>query len=141
MQARGNEGVAAAVLRTEGAVGYVEYGFASRLGSPMATLQNAAGDWVKPSVETGAAALDAASIPDDLKIVAHDPAQPGAFPIVTFTWALLHERSENDLRRAAARSFVAWPLAEGEASAAELGYVPIRSELRSRAEAALAALR
>src|SRR5262249_30648248 len=40
MLARGNEGVAGLVKVSEGAIGYVEYGFAERLRLPMAQLQN-----------------------------------------------------------------------------------------------------
>jgi phosphate transport system substrate-binding protein len=36
MLARGNEGVAARIKISEGSIGYVEYGFATRLGLPMA---------------------------------------------------------------------------------------------------------
>jgi phosphate transport system substrate-binding protein len=38
MRARGNEGVAALVKIGEGTIGYVEYGFAKKLGLSMATL-------------------------------------------------------------------------------------------------------
>ena len=41
MLATGNEGVAARIKISEGAIGYVEYGFAKRLGLPMAALQKA----------------------------------------------------------------------------------------------------
>jgi phosphate transport system substrate-binding protein len=140
MQARGNEGVAAQVLRTDGAIGYVEYGFASRLGLPLATLENASGDWVKPGPASGMAAIGAAEIPDDLKIQAPEPQQPGAFPIVTFTWALLHHDAASDARRDAARSFIAWAVDEGQGKAAELGYAPLDEEVSRRAGAVLAAL-
>src|SRR5262249_38007722 len=46
--ARGKEGVAARVKISEGSIGYVEYGFARRLGLPMALLQNRIGRYVAP---------------------------------------------------------------------------------------------
>ena len=48
MLASGNEGVAARIKISEGSIGYVEYGFAKRLGLPMAVLQNKAGKFVSP---------------------------------------------------------------------------------------------
>ena len=42
---------------SEGAIGYVEYGFAKRLGLPMAALQNKAGKFVAPSASSGQVAL------------------------------------------------------------------------------------
>ncbi len=52
MLARGNEGVAGLVKLSEGALGYMEYGFAERLRLPMAQLQNKAGRYVAPSDRT-----------------------------------------------------------------------------------------
>ncbi len=53
MLARGNEGVAARIKISEGSIGYVEYGFAQRLGLTMAELQNKAGNFVAPSHPSG----------------------------------------------------------------------------------------
>jgi ABC-type phosphate transport system substrate-binding protein len=49
MLVRGNEGVAGRIKISEGAIGYVEYGFAQRLGLPMAALQNRAGQFIAPA--------------------------------------------------------------------------------------------
>ena len=68
MLARGNEGVAGKVQRADGTIGYVEYGIARQAGLPLAALQNASGAFVTPSAESGAAAIAAATIPEDMKI-------------------------------------------------------------------------
>ena len=57
MTARGNEGVAATILNSEYSIGYVEYGFAKRLGLSMALLQNRDGQFVAPALASGQAAL------------------------------------------------------------------------------------
>ena len=54
MLARGNEGVAHLIKISDGVIGYVEYGFAARLGLPMAALENAAGKFVRPTTRRGA---------------------------------------------------------------------------------------
>lgn len=51
MLASGNEGVASRIKISEGSIGYVEYGFAKRLGLPMAMLQNKAGKFVSQQGE------------------------------------------------------------------------------------------
>ena len=51
MLARGNEGVAARIKVSEGAIGYVEYGFAKRLNLPMAQLENKNGHYVAPNAD------------------------------------------------------------------------------------------
>ncbi len=57
MLARGNEGVASRIKISYGSIGYVEYGFAKRLGLPMAELQNKAGKFVAPDEASGQSAL------------------------------------------------------------------------------------
>jgi phosphate transport system substrate-binding protein len=49
MYGNGNEGVASRIKISDGSIGYVEYGFAKRLGLPMAVLQNKAGAFVEAS--------------------------------------------------------------------------------------------
>jgi phosphate transport system substrate-binding protein len=61
MTASGNEGVAQRVKITDGSIGYMEYEFAERLGLPIATLYNQAGQAVMPSPAAGQAALASAA--------------------------------------------------------------------------------
>ena len=68
--ARGNEGVAGRIKRSWGPIGYVEYGFAKRLGLPMVYLQNKAGHYVEPGPQSGQAALAANvnQVPSNLRL-------------------------------------------------------------------------
>jgi phosphate transport system substrate-binding protein len=59
--AKGNEGVGAQIKNREGALGYVEYGYARRLGLAVATLENKEGKYIAPSPEAGAAAINQSS--------------------------------------------------------------------------------
>ena len=61
MIARGNEGVASRIKISEGSIGYVEFGFARRLGLTVAPLENKEGRFVAPSPEAGAAAISASA--------------------------------------------------------------------------------
>ena len=45
--------LAARIKISEGAIGYVEYGFPKRLDLPMAVLQNKAGKFVAPNAVSG----------------------------------------------------------------------------------------
>ena len=49
MRAKGNEGVAGLIGKSEGAIGYVGYEFARKLGLNTAALENKDGKFVKPS--------------------------------------------------------------------------------------------
>jgi phosphate transport system substrate-binding protein len=140
MLARGNEGVAVNIMRGYGTIGYVEYGFASRLGLPMAALENAAGVFVKPAPASGEAAIASAQVPDDLKIELPDPAGTDAYPIVTFTWSLLRNRADDLAKARAIRTFTRWAITEGQGLVPDLGYVPLPPIVQKRAELALAAM-
>lgn len=132
MRARGNEGVAVNIQRADGAIGYVEYGFASRLGLPLAAIENAAGNFVAPSPESGAAAIAEAELPADLKIDIPDPAGAESYPIVTFTWQFIRNQLDDATMSEAIRAFTVWAVSEGEAHAAPLGYVPLPAAVRER---------
>ena len=140
MLARGNEGVAGKVQRADGTIGYVEYGIARQAGLPLAALQNAAGAFVTPSPESGAAAIAAATIPENLKINMPDPGGDGAYPIVTFTWELLRNAPEDETKAQAVEAFTKWAITEGQNLAPGLGYVPMPQAVRDRAGRAMSAL-
>ena len=127
MTAVGNEGVAGRINVSWGGIGYVEQGFAERLGLPVAQLENAAGNVVAPSPDTGRAALATAveDMPANLRQFMPDPPGANAYPIVTYSWLLLRREYDDAAVGGAVRDFVRFGLTEGQASAAELGYIPL----------------
>lgn len=134
MLAPGNEGVAARIKISEGSIGYVEYGFAKRLGLPMAHLENKAGRIVEPNAESGQAALaaDLNRMPGNLRFFMPDPEGENSYPIVSLTWLLLNERYADAGKRTALKGFVNWALTTGQAHAVELGYIPLPAGLLER---------
>ena len=145
MQVKGNEGVAQRVKISEGAIGYVEYGFAKRLNLPVAALENKVGKFIRPSAEAGTAALrETAAVMDD-KLRVEIPDAPGAeaYPIVTYSWLLLYGSYPNEKKAEALRAFVDWGLTEGQAMARDDvgGYIPLPSNVVAKGQQALATLR
>jgi phosphate transport system substrate-binding protein len=139
MLARGNEGVAGLVKLSEGALGYMEYGFAERLRLPMAQLQNKAGRYVAPSGGSGQAALASGvrQMPDNLRLYLPDPEGEDSYPIVSLTWLLLYERYPDPQKSAALKRFVTWGLSLGQSYGPELGYIALPADVTSRSRAAL----
>jgi phosphate transport system substrate-binding protein len=135
MHARGNEGVARLIQISDGAIGYVEYGFAKRLGLPMATLANKSGVFVAPSEQSAERALNEAA--EDPRLAITDPTGADAYPIVTFSWLLLYDTYKDQSIAAALRTFVTWGLAEGQRLGEPLGYVPLPPSVASRGREAL----
>jgi phosphate transport system substrate-binding protein len=121
-----NDGVTATIRQTPGAVGYIEYFFATSTNTPMALLENAAGQFVAPSDAAGQAALAGADFTgQDLRIWVTDPKDPAAYPIATFTWMLFYRRHGNEAVASALRDFVRWAMARGQTMAADFGYIPL----------------
>jgi phosphate transport system substrate-binding protein len=135
MIARGNEGVATRIKISDGAIGYLEYGFAKRLNLPMAWLENKAGRFVQPDAQSGQQALlnGATAVADNLRQFIPDPEGETAYPIVTYSWLLLYDQYPDPAKLAALKDFVSWALGEGQRYSAELGYIPLPQPVAAQA--------
>jgi phosphate transport system substrate-binding protein len=123
---KGNAGVAALIEQTPGAIGYLEFGYADLVKLPLARLQNKAGNYVLPSLESGLAALEGVDLPENLRVWIPDPAGSEAFPIVTYTWILCFKNYADKPREAGAlKQVLRYGLTEGQKYSAELGYIPL----------------
>ncbi|MBV8475367.1 MAG: phosphate ABC transporter substrate-binding protein PstS, partial [Acidobacteria bacterium] len=91
MRAKGNEGVAGAIQHSLGAIGYVSYEYAYRLGLRVALLENRERQFVAPSNEHAAAALARTDLPKNLRVFVADPDGINSYPIVTLSWILLYK--------------------------------------------------
>jgi phosphate transport system substrate-binding protein len=122
--AAGNEGVASRLAQSAGSMGYVEYGLARRLGLAVAALENKSGNFVAPSLDTGEDAVKQSTYVglESLKSSILDPAGAGAYPIVSYSWLILHWDYPAEQWRAI-RKFVDYALGEGQTVAPELGYI------------------
>ncbi|MCP5363698.1 MAG: phosphate ABC transporter substrate-binding protein PstS [Hyphomicrobiales bacterium] len=131
MLAQGNEGVAQRIKISEGAIGYVGYEFAKRLNLPMATLENKAGQFIKPGSDAGRNALASAAhqMPDNLRLFIPDPDGKKAYPIVTYSWLLLYGQYPDGKKAAAVKDFVTWGLTRGQALSDEIGFIPLPEEV------------
>ena len=88
--AKGNEGITAQIQQTEGAMGYIEYGYAKQNSIPVAALENASGNFIMPSDETASATLAAVELPENLRAFITDPEGDESYPIVTYTWMMAY---------------------------------------------------
>jgi phosphate transport system substrate-binding protein len=131
-----NAGVAATIKQTPGAIGYVEYGYAEQGKMPMAWLENKAGKFVKPSLESGQAALAGVELPPDLRAWLPDPPGPESYPIVTYTWMIFYKKYDDPKKAEVIRDVVKWCLTDGQKVSGKLGYIPLPAnvvEINSRA--------
>src|SRR5215472_933840 len=87
---QGNEAVANTVRQMDGAIGYVELIYALQNNISYGPVKNAAGKYVKASLEsTTAAAASMKEMPDDFRVSITNAPGDGAYPIASFTWLLI----------------------------------------------------
>ena len=120
-----NDGVTATIKQTPGAIGYIEYAYALGAKVPMADLQNKAGKFVRPTTESGKAALASAQLPEDLIAWVLDPEGDESYPIATFTWMLFYKENTNPKKAEVLREMVEYGLTEGQKISAKMGYIPL----------------
>jgi phosphate transport system substrate-binding protein len=137
---KGNEGVVAQIQLTPGAIGYTEFGFARTNQLTMATLENQAGKFVAPGVESAAAALAGIEFPDNFLAFVPDPKGEAAYPIASYTWVLAYRQYDRPEVAEALRAALTWGLTEGQKFATELGYVPLSSDLVERLQPVVATI-
>src|SRR4029434_10591689 len=78
-----------------GAIGYVGFEFADKMGLKTATLENREGRFVKPSLESCRAALASTELPENLRVFTPDPKSAHSYPIATYSWLLLRKKYKN----------------------------------------------
>jgi phosphate transport system substrate-binding protein len=128
---KGNEGVAGLVRQTPGSLGYVELIYALQTKISYGFVQNAAGEFVKGSVQsvTLAAAGPVAKMPADFRVSITNAPGKGVYPISSFTWLLLYENPKDKAKAKIMVEFMKWALTDGQKFAAPLGYAPLPEEV------------
>jgi phosphate transport system substrate-binding protein len=124
---KGNDGVAAFVRQTPGAIGYVEYAFAKQNRLTHTLMQNKAGKWVSPSAENfsaAAAGANWAKAPGFYQLLL-DQAAANAWPITGATFILVRTNPAEPAETAEALKFFDWAYKNGDASAQALDYVTL----------------
>jgi phosphate transport system substrate-binding protein len=129
---KGNEGVAGQVRQTPGALGYVELIYAVQNKMPYAEIKNAAGEFVKPTLESVTAALATAEIPDDFRFSMTNAPGKGAYPIAAATWLLVYQQQKDAAKGKKLVEFLKWSLTDGEKMAKDLQYAPLPESVQQR---------
>ena len=142
--AKGNDGVAAAVKQTPGAVGYVEQAFALQNKFTTAAVQNKAGQYVAPNLASTTAAAEGLKVPSDLRFTIDNPDNPQAYPITSQTFVVTYadpckagasEQVANGLK-----TFLNYAYGAGQASLAQLQYAKLPAAILSAAKAQVSKL-
>jgi phosphate transport system substrate-binding protein len=129
--ASGNQGVADAVARTKGAIGYVEYSYARQAKLSVTWMINKAGKAVVPAMPSFAAAASNANwaaTPDFGVILTNAPGAE-TWPITSASFVLMPKQAADPAAAGAALKFFDWAYAKGGGLAEELDYVPMPAKV------------
>jgi phosphate transport system substrate-binding protein len=135
MGGKGNQGVAAAVINTPNAIGYVELSYAISNGMTYASMINKAGKIVVANAASLNAAMSdfAGAFSDKLTATIVDASGAGSWPIAGYTYIILHTQNMPDCVKAQKLlEFLRWALTDPSAGqqASDLGYSVLPAAVR-----------
>ena len=133
---KGNAGVAGVIKNTPGAIGYVNQSYIDDVVRP-AALQNKLGDFVLPSVDAGAKALNGITLDENLAGTNPNPEAEGAYPIATLTWILAYETGNGKNTDAIKTALSTLLSDEYQGKAPKLGFVPLKGDILEKSRAAV----
>jgi len=123
---KGNEGVAGMIRQMQGGIGYIELIYAVQNKIDYGSVKNAGGAFVKASLESvTAAAASVKSMPADFRVSITNAPGKDAYPISSFTWLLIPEKSKEAAKGKILADFLAWMVDDGQKMTAELTYAPL----------------
>ena len=127
---KGNEGVAGLVRQMPGAIGYVELIYALQNKIPFGEVKNAAGSWIKASIDgVTEAAASVKSMPADYRVSITNAPGANAYPISSFTYLLIPKSGSNAENRKVIKDLLSWILKSGEGEVSNLSYAPLPDTL------------
>ena len=128
---------------TPGAIGYTELNLAVSSGVRMASIKNAAGQFIKPSAQSIASAASAsgAKMSNDFRISLTNAPGKESYPISSFTWVYVPAVAKDPDRGRAVASYLKWVYSSGQKIAQEKGYANLPEDVLEKVMAKSATVR
>ncbi len=135
---KGNEGVAGSLRQMSGSIGYVELIYAVQNNIPYGSVRNAAGAFVKASLEgVTAAAASAPKMPADFRVSITNAPGKDAYPISSFTWMLIPAQSKDAAKGKMLADFLNWMVTDGQKMTTALAYAPLPENVAEKVKDAI----
>jgi phosphate transport system substrate-binding protein len=137
---QGNQGVAQAISKTNGAIGYVDY--ADALGAQLktASIKNSAGSYLAPTLAGASAAVASATVKADLTYSPLNEPGADAYPITSPTWIIVYANQTDKTKGEALKAFLSFILNDGQGLAASANFAKLPTTLQQQAIAQLTKL-
>ena len=130
---KGNEGVAAQVRQFPGAIGYVELIYALQNKINYGEVKNAAGNWVKASIEGVTDAADTVkNMPADYRVSITNAPGAKSYPISSFTYLLIPTQPKDAAKEKVIKDMLSWIVKSGEGEVTSLSYAPLPPALAEK---------
>lgn len=137
---QGNAGVAQIVQTTSGAIGYVDFSDAKAAKLSFASVKNANGEFVAPSIDGAQKAVAGATVANDLTYSPINTKGAGVYPITAPTWILVYAKQTDKAKGDALKAYLKFILTDGQQIAPTVNYAPLPSDLANKAIAQLDSL-
>ena len=135
---KGNEGVAGSIRQLSGSIGYVESIYAVQNKIPYGSVQNAAGVFLKASLESvTAAAASAPKMAADFRVSITNAPGNDSYPISSFTWVLIPAQSKDAAKGKILADFLNWMVDDGQKMTAALTYAPLPEAVEQKVKEAI----
>ncbi len=134
---KGNEGVAGSVRQQQGSIGYIELIYAIQNNIPYGSIRNSAGTFIKASLESVTAAAASAKVPDDFRVSITNAPGKNAYPISSFTWLLIPQKSKDPNKGKILHDFLAWMVTDGQEMTNALSYAPLPDSVAKKVKVAI----
>ena len=127
-----NSGVAALLKQTKYSIGYIDYADAKSNNISMASVENRAGNFIKPTFKSFQIAAAKASLNPkrDFYSIIADPKGNKSYPMVAATFILLPKEAKSVNKKVI--KFYDWAFKNGQKIAKELGFVPLPAPLTNK---------
>jgi phosphate transport system substrate-binding protein len=135
---KGNEGVAGQIRQLQGSVGYVELIYAVENKINFGSVQNAAGNFVKASLDgVTEAAASVKDMPADFRVSITNAPGKTAYPISSFTWLLIPAQSKDPNKGKILSDFLKWMVTDGQKMTSQLSYAPLPASVAEKVKATI----
>jgi phosphate transport system substrate-binding protein len=134
-----NDGVSAAISQTDGAIGYVGLAYALSNELSMPLVENSAGNFPEPGVESVEAAADAVSKigpNNEISLAELPTSAKNAYPISTYTYVIVPLESE---KAEALKKFITYAISpEAQEFGPDLDFAPLPKQVVAAGKKAIA---
>ncbi len=138
MGGKGNEGVAGQIRQLQGSIGYVELVYAVENKITYGSVKNAAGNFVKASLDSVTeAAASVKTMPADFRVSITNAPGKTAYPISSFTWLLIPVQAKDPKKGKIIADFLDWMVSDGQKMTSQLSYAPLPASVVEKVKASI----